>query len=384
MIRVVILGQGLVGTHFAVGLERLKNREINDYGIPLNNKIPISYDEIKVVASYDVDASKIGKTVYEVAKKVFPNREIPTTLKDIIVRQGIHLGSLKGLPFKATGREKKLGFENAMEEIIDEWRSLDADVFINVITTEPVEPLLTLENLTEKLVKGKISASQAYAYMVVEYSKKYRSSAFINAIPSPIANDPAFIELYTSSRAVVFGDDGATGATPLTADILEHLYQRNRRVLDIAQFNIGGNTDFLALNIPERNLMKKRTKSTIVEDILGYSVPNYIRPTGCLEPVGDNKFVTMMIEYLSFNGFKDELYIVARINDSPALAGLLVDLVRLGHIALKRQIYGTVYEVNAFYMKNPGPKDAKAIAKIKAYYRLLEWLGVKDEREEEP
>ena len=384
MIRVVILGQGLVGTHFAVGLERLKNREINDYGIPLNNKIPISYDEIKVVASYDVDASKIGKTVYEVAKKVFPNREIPTTLKDIIVRQGIHLGSLKGLPFKATGREKKLGFENAMEEIIDEWRSLDADVFINVITTEPVEPLLTLENLTEKLVKGKISASQAYAYMVVEYSKKYRSSAFINAIPSPIANDPAFIELYTSSRAVVFGDDGATGATPLTADILEHLYQRNRRVLDIAQFNIGGNTDFLALNIPERNLMKKRTKSTIVEDILGYSVPNYIRPTGCLEPVGDNKFVAMMIEYLSFNGFKDELYIVARINDSPALAGLLVDLVRLGHIALKRQIYGTVYEVNAFYMKNPGPKDAKAIAKIKAYYRLLEWLGVKDEREEEP
>lgn len=381
MIRAVILGQGLVGTHFAVGLERLKNGEINEYGIPLNSRIPVSYDEIEIVASYDVDASKIGKTLYEVAEKVFPKQRIPFTLKDIIVKQGIHLGSLKGLPFKATGREEKIGFKSAMEEIIDEWKSVNADVFINIITTEPVEPLLTLDNLAEKLAKGKISASQAYAYMVAGYSKKYRPSAFINAIPSPIANDPAFIKLYTSSRAVVFGDDGATGATPLTADILEHLYQRNRRVLDIAQFNIGGNTDFLALYIPERNMMKKMTKSTIVKDILGYSVPNYIRPTGYLKPIGDNKFVAMMIEYLSFNGFKDELYIVARINDSPALAGLLVDLVRLGYIALKRQIYGTVYEVNAFYMKNPGPKDARAIAKIKAYYRLLEWLGIKDNRE---
>ncbi len=381
MIKVVILGQGLVGTHFVVGLERLKNWEIKDYGVPLNAKIPINYDEIEIVASYDVDSNKVGKTVYEIATKIFHGQEIPTTLKDIVVRQGIHLGSMRGLPFNVFGREEKLGLKTAMEEIIDEWKSLGADVFINIITTEPVEPLCTIDNLTKNISNGKISASQAYAYMVAEYSKRHRSAAFINAIPSPIANDPAFIELYTNSKAVVFGDDGATGATPLTADILEHLYQRNRRVLDIAQFNIGGNTDFLALDIPERNAMKKKTKSTIVEDILEYSVPNYIRPTGYLEPIGDKKFVAMMIEYLSFNGFKDELYIVARINDSPALAGLLVDLVRLGHIALKRQIYGTVYEVNAFYMKNPGPRDAKAMAKIKAYYNLLEWLGIKDERE---
>ena len=83
---------------------------------------------------------------------------------------------------------------------------------------------------------------------------------------------------------------------------------------------------------------------------------------------------------MSFNGFKDEWYIVARINDSPALAGLLVDLVRLGKIALDREAYGTVYNVNAFYMKNPGPRDAKAVSKIKAYELLLEWLGIYDER----
>ncbi|MEM4748905.1 MAG: myo-inositol-1-phosphate synthase, partial [Thermosphaera sp.] len=62
------------------------------------------------------------------------------------------------------------------------------------------------------------------------------------------------------------------------------------------------------------------------------------------------------------------------------LAGLLVDLVRLGKISLDRELYGTVYEVNAFYMKRPGPPGAKAVSKYHAYMKLLEWAGVKDPR----
>jgi myo-inositol-1-phosphate synthase len=380
MVRVVIIGQGLVATHFAVGLERLKNGEITDHGVPLKNRIPVRYDEIEIVGSYDVDEEKIGKTIYDLALKVFPREKVPSTLKDIVVNRGIHLGSLKGLPFKARGLEEGRSLREAINILIDEWRSLKPDVFINVITTEPAEPIGSIEEIEKRVVEGKISASQAYAYAVTEYARKVKPAVFINAIPTPIANDPGFVELYSESRAVVFGDDGATGATPLTADLLEHLHERGRRVLDIAQFNIGGNTDFLALDIPERNIMKKKTKSSIVEDILGYHVPNYIRPTGYLEPLGDKKFVAMIIEYMSFNEFKDELYVVARINDSPALAGLLVDLVRLGKIALDREYYGTVYEVNAFYMKNPGPREGKSIAKTKAYDKLLEWLGIRDER----
>ncbi len=380
MIKVVLLGQGLVATHFAVGLERLKNGEIEDHGVPLRDKLNYKYDEIEIVGSYDVDEAKVGKSLYEIAVNVFPKDVVPTSLKDVVVRQGIHLNSLAGLPFKAHGREEGKSVKEAIAELVDEWKELDADVIINVITTEQVNPFHDLKKLEEAVEAGKISASQAYAYAVALYAREYKPAAFVNAIPSPIANDDAFVELYENSRAVVFGDDGATGATPLTTDLLEHLYQRNRRVLDIAQFNIGGNTDFLALDVPERNVMKKKTKSGIVKDILGYDVPNYIRPTGYLEPLGDKKFVAMIIEYMSFNGFKDEWYIVARINDSPALAGLLVDLARLGKIAVDREAYGTVYNVNAFYMKNPGPRNAKAIAKIKAYELLLEWLGIYDER----
>lgn len=380
MIKVVILGQGLVATHFAVGLERLKKGEIRDYGVPLRDRINYKYDEIEIVGSYDVDEEKVGKTIYEIATKVFSKDKIPETLKDIEVRRGIHLNSLKGLPFKARGREEGRTLKEAIAELIDEWKELDADVFVNVITTEPATAFNDLRKLEEAVETGSLTASQAYAYAVALYAQRVKPVAFINAIPTPIANDDAFVELYTTSKAVVFGDDGATGATPLTTDLLEHLYERNRRVLDIAQFNIGGNTDFLALDVPERNKMKKTTKSSIVVDILGYDVPNYIRPTGYLEPLGDKKFVAMIIEYLSFNEFKDEWYIIARINDSPALAGLLVDLVRLGKIAIDREAYGTVYSVNAFYMKKPGPRNARVVSRVKAYELLLEWLGITDER----
>ena len=172
----------------------------------------------------------------------------------------------------------------------------------------------------------------------------------------------------------MLGDDVATCATPLTADLLEHLAERNRYVYSIAQFNIGGNTDFLALTVPERNKMIEETMSSIVKDRLGFDAPLFIKPTGYLEPLGDKKFVSMHIWWRTFNGLEDELVVNMRINDSPALAGLLVDLARIGKALPERGIYGTAYEVNAFYMKDPGPRGSKNMSRIRAYYILVDYL----------
>jgi len=378
MIRVVLLGQGMVGTHFAVGIERLKRGEIEPYGIPLaSHKLPYSIEDIEIVASYDVD-DKVGKTVYDIAKKVFgDNFNLPPTLKDIVVERGIHLDSLKGLPVKASGLEDRMSIIEAVGELVDDWKSMKVDVVVNIITTEAGESFNSVEELRRAIEmddRSKLTASHAYAYATALLSMKHWKAAFINAIPTPLANDWGVIKLYEEAGGVTLGDDGATGATPLTSDLLEHLAERNRKVRYVVQFNIGGNTDFLALTIPERNLMKEKTKSSIVEGILGYDAPHYIKPTGYLEPLGDKKFVAMNIEYISFNGFVDELTVVARINDSPALAGNLVDLVRLGKIALDNGFKGTVYEVNAFYMKKPGPPNSKTTSKITAYYNMLKWI----------
>ena len=379
MLKVVLLGQGMVATHFAIGLERIKRGELKPYGVPLaNHDLPYKIKDIEIVASYDVDDNKVGKTLYTIAKSSVDELPIPETLKEIPVRRGIHLRSLEGLGYHASGLEDEMELSKAIERLLDEWHSLDVDVVVNIITTEHCQPFEKV-NVVEKIIRcnklDRISASQAYAYVAALYSKIHKPIAFINAIPSPLANDPAFIELYRNWGGVILGDDGATGATPLTADLLEHFKERNRKVLFIVQFNIGGNTDFLALTIPEKNLMKEHTKSSIVKDILGYDAPHYIKPTGYVETLGDKKFVSIHMEYLTWNGLKDEFYVNARINDSPALAGSLADLVRLGKIAVDKGLHGTIPEINAFYMKKPGPRGTKSIAKIVAYQRMIKWLN---------
>ncbi|MEM1549217.1 MAG: inositol-3-phosphate synthase [Candidatus Methanomethylicia archaeon] len=380
MIRTVILGQGMVANHFAVGLERIKAGEIPPYGIPLANyKLRKRIEEIEIVGSYDVDARKVGKTVYEVAKREIGDiLPIPEKLKNIEIMEGIHLKSLNGVVNETLGLERKLTLMEAIDTLIDQWKEMKVDVIINVITTEIATTFKSVEEIEEEIAKNNVNrfaASQIYAYTLAKYEEETGCKvAFINCIPSPIANDENMVKLYEEHNLVLFGDDGATGATPLTADLLEHLATRNRKVEFIVQFNIAGNLDFLSLTIPEKNIMKENTKSSMIEDILGYNAPHYIKPTGYLEPLGDRKFVSMHMEYYTFNNLKDEIYINVRMNDSPALAGLLVDLVRLGKICIEKNLRGAIYPVNLFYMKKPGPPGSKSTSKIIAFQKLKEWL----------
>ncbi len=379
MVRAVILGAGYVASHLAAGLTKIKKGEVEPYGVPLARyDLPVKIEDIEIVAAYDVDNAKVGKTLYDVAVEVFKGtgHSVPEELKNIPIRRGIHLGSARVLPVEAKGLEDEVGIKEAIERLVKEWCELKPEVFVNVITTEEARKVESKEEFVEKALKGELSATQTYAYAVAEYVKRCGKAAFVNAIPTPVANSPGIVEYFKEIGAVLFGDDGATGATPLTADLLEHMAERNRRVLFIVQFNIGGNTDFLALTDPKRNAMKETTKSSMVEDILGYDAPHFIKPTGYLEPLGDKKYVAMHLEYISFGGFKDSIYINARINDSPALAGMLTDLIRLGKIAIDRGAVGTVYEVNAFFMKKPGPDGSRNIARSHAYLKLLEWLGL--------
>ncbi|WP_297486858.1 inositol-3-phosphate synthase [Thermococcus sp.] len=378
MVRVVVLGQGYVASIFASGLEKIKAGKLEPYGVPLTDELPIKIKDVEIVGSYDVDSSKVGRDLYEVVRLYDGNA--PESLRGITIRKGVHLGSLRNLPIQATGLDDEMTLSEAVERLVSEWKELKPDVFVNVCTTEAFVPFESREELEKAIVenrKERLTATQLYVYAAAKYAREVGGAAFVNAIPTLIANDPVYVELAKESNLVVFGDDGATGATPLTADILSHLAQRNRYVLDVAQFNIGGNQDFLALTDKERNKSKEFTKSSIVEDLLGYNAPHYIKPTGFLEPLDDKKFIAMHIEYISFNGAHDEIVVTGRINDSPALAGLLVDLVRLGKMAVERGEFGTVYDVNAFYMKNPGPREAKNIPRIIAHEKVRMWAGLK-------
>ena len=358
----VIFGHGYVASILNVGLQRIKDGEIGLEGIPLGNSISKTVEAIKIVGAFDLDKKKIGKNLGEVTKDYWDGN-----IKfddDYIIEEG----------YRDNRKGGNVDLEEELERLTDIYERKDAEIFVNTITTESFEPFAEEKEFLRRIKENdfkRISPVQFYFYSVMEYD---RPSVFINCIPTMIANDPAMVKIAEERKKVIFGDDGATGATPLTTDILEHLRERRRKIMSICQFNIGGNNDFLSLIEPERNISKERTKAGVVKDILGYEVPTYIKPTGYLEPLGDNKFVSMLIPYVSFNEAIDEITVNMRVNDSPALAGNIVDLIRLGEICLERGEYGAIYPINAFYMKMPGPIEKAAIAKIKAFELLEEWL----------
>jgi len=378
---VALVGQGLVASTFCLGLHRIKGGRAGLEGVPLSDELPVKVEEVEVCLSIDVDSSKVGRSLSEVVSGYFPGEGLGGgEFERVEVRRGLHLGSTHGLPIEGVGLEEMYPLERALDELEETLLEADPDAIVLVSTTERFKPFGSREELEDSLKSGdssRFSAAQLYLVAAARYARRRGGAALVNGIPTSIANDPVLLGLAEESGLVVFGDDGATGATPLTADLLSHMLQRNRRVLDVAQFNIGGNMDFLALSDEGRNRSKQETKSSVVKDILGYDAPHYIRPTGYLEPLGDRKFVAMHMEYVSFGGAIDELVVTARINDSPALAGMLVDLVRLAKMALDRGLRGTVYEVNAFYSKNPGPKGSKNIPRTVAYERLRRWAGLK-------
>lgn len=378
MIRVLVIGQGMVGTYFALGLERLKSGEMKPYGVPLADlELKYSPRDINLVASIDVDARKVNRSVYQVAREVYGFERIPSTLKHVKIYPGIELGLMRDLNVPIISLDSELPLRDCVDKLCDYYSSFRPDVILDLSTTQYAASLQELSVLEERIRSNRIEGlvpSQLYAYAALKYAEGERTVAYVNLIPVPLANSSAFVSAAKEASSLILGDDAATGATPLTADILEHLKERNKFVRSIVQLNIGGNMDFLSLLDRERNLAKEHTKSSIVSDILGYEAPHYIRPTGYLKPLGDKKVVTIHIEYESFLGVTDEIFVNMRINDSPALAGYLIDLTRLAKLALERGFSGTIYEINAFYMKHPGPPGSPNLSRILAYTRLLQFI----------
>lgn len=379
-IRTVLLGAGPGAAYFSAGIERLKMGEIESYGIPFGNLFR-SYrpEDIQIVGVFDVDNKKIGLDMYSLTTKLLNDENVPKTLKDIEILRGLHCKSLQGLPIDAMGLDDIIGDSNiAMNEFISLLDKLKPDVIVNIITTEKQ---IQVNNESEfiKLAKScNGTASLAYAYAAAEYSRLHNRVSFINLTPPLLANSPGVVSYYEKVGGLIFGDDAATGATPLTADLLEHMAERNRKVNSVAQFNIGGNMDFLSLTEPERNKSKENTKGSIVNDILGYDAPHYIKPTGYLEPLGDRKFIAMHIEYISFGGFTDEIVVTGRINDKANLGGVMASVIPITKAYIDRGYKGTVSSINRFFMKKPGPLGTKNVSRIIAYNELMKELKALD------
>jgi len=328
---------------------------------PVRQELSTPLSDIELKLAFDVDRRKIGRPVGEVMGEYYPSSSA-ADYEDVKIQRGVCVESdhvVKDVSSIWDDMER-----GETEEYLRS-RMKDIDVLLISSTTEP---------------QAALTSSKVYALYALQ-----EGVSVINGIPTRIAGDEEYDYLAREKEAVLFGNDFASGATPLTHDLLAHLSQHARIPINIAQWQYASNMDFRSLSeSEERGSAKKVSKSKIIEAVYpGVDIPNhigiqYIPPTVETQPYAkgrpivdpDTKHMYLNILYRTFAGTTNSITVTAEISDSPSASVLAADLIRLVPLAREKGDFVPL-EPNGFYFKSP-PKVYPS--RIEAFNNLLRWL----------
>jgi len=338
-IRVAVAGVGNCASALIQGIEYYKNADPEEaVGLMHYDVGGYKPGDIKIVAAFDVDKRKVGKSLKEAVfakpncTKVFWDKlpDYPVTVQMGHVCDGIsqHMGDY---PDDVTF----LPSDEPPCDVVKVLKESGADMLINYV---PV---------------GSEEAAKKYAEACLE-----AGVGFINAMPVFIASDQEWAEKFKSRGIPIIGDDikSQVGAT-IVHRVLAKLFENRGVKLDRTyQLNFGGNTDFLNMLNHSRLSSKKKSKTQSVQSQLALPLEPeniHIGPSDYVPWLKDNKICYIRMEGRGFGGVPLELELKLSVEDSPNSAGVIIEAIRCMKLALDRKIGGALDAVSAYTMKSP-------------------------------
>jgi myo-inositol-1-phosphate synthase len=288
--------------------------------------------DINFVAAFDIDKNKVGK---DLAQAIFtqPNNtfqfcEVPTT--------GVKIQ--RGMTHDSLGKYLSQIIQKApgpTADIVRILKETQTDVVINYL---PV---------------GSEQATKWYIEQVLT-----AGCGFINCIPVFIAREKYWQGRFAERELPVIGDDikSQVGAT-IVHRVLTRLFRdRGVRLERTYQLNFGGNMDFYNMLERERLESKKISKTTSVTSQVDYQLdPDniYVGPSDYVRWLDDRKFCYIKMEGRTFGDVPLNLELKLEVWDSPNSAGVVIDAIRCGKLALDRGLKGALVAPSAYFMKSP-------------------------------
>lgn len=380
-IAVVGLG-GAVGTTMAAGIELLKKDLIGTDGLPLADTSVeglADYADI-VLAGWDLFPENLAKAA--------ENHEVLTYKQHIAVEN--ELAQIK--PWPAIGNERFLSLIEGQNKIgaddhramIDKLRSdllgfkerCESVVVINLASTEKLtadshESFNSLTGFEKALDRNlpEISPAMLYAYAAITEGVPYG-----NFTPSVAAEIPGLIEFAEQQKVPIAGKDGKTGQTFIKTVLAPALKSRALHVDGWYSTNILGNRDGLALSNEDSLASKVKTKSSVLDDILGYKVEDHIVDIRYYRPRGDNKEAWDNIDITGFLGQSMQIKVNFLCRDSILAAPLAIEIARCLDLA-KQSGQGGIQEQLSVFFKLPMTKTRKPEHAFHEQEKALnEWL----------
>jgi myo-inositol-1-phosphate synthase len=380
-IAVVGLG-GAVGTTMAAGIELLKQGAVGTGGLPLADlKVEGLADYTDIVfGGWDLFGEHLAKAAEEhdvLTHKQFIAAE--ESLRAITPWQAIEdphfLSNIDGgnkLP-KGSHREIIEKLRASLREFI---ATCDSVVVINLASTEKLavegnEIFNTLAGFEKALDEDSPDISPAMLYA---YAAMTKGIPYGNFTPSVAADIPALIELAEIRKVPIAGKDGKTGQTFIKTVLAPALRARALKIEGWYSTNILGNRDGLALSNEDSLASKVKTKSSVLEDILGYEVEDHIVDIRYYRPRGDNKEAWDNIDISGFLGQPMQIKVNFLCKDSILAAPLAIEIARCLDMAKQRGESGIQEQLSVFF-KLPMSKSDRPVQAFHEQQELLaNWL----------
>lgn len=388
-IAVIGLG-GAVGTTMVAGIELLKKGKIDTTGLPLANldenltKNLAKYEKI-TFAGWDLFGEHLGHAAEE--HNVLTHKQFVVVEEDLrkikpwrAIENKDFLENIEGenkFPKNTSHRET---IEKLHENLREFKKSCDSVVVINLASTEKLadegneifNSLTSFETALDENSK-EISPAMLYAYAAIAEQIPYG-----NFTPSVSADIPALIEFAQKQNVPIAGKDGKTGQTMIKSVLAPAFKTRALKVEGWFSTNILGNRDGLALSNAESLASKVKTKSSLLNDILGYEVEDHIVDIRYYRPRGDNKEAWDNIDLRGFLGQSMQLKVNFLCKDSILAAPLAIEIARCLDLAKQRNESGILEEISIFFKMPMTRKEKPENALHKQEDILIEWLKISE------
>ncbi|QYO67467.1 inositol-3-phosphate synthase [Leptolyngbya sp. 7M] len=381
-IAVVGIG-GAVGTTMAAGIELLKKGLIGADGLPLGGSSDIGLAEYTDIsfAGWDLFPDDLARAAEGHGVLSYKqHRAVEEELSSIKPWRAIgderYLSLIEGYN-KIDWKGHRATIEQLRRDLAGFKENCDSVVVINLASTEKLiadskDDFDTLAEFEKALDENSptISPAMLYAYAAISEGVPYG-----NFTPSVSADIPALIEFAEQQNVPIAGKDGKTGQTFIKTVLAPALRSRALHIDGWYSTNILGNRDGLALSNEESLASKVKTKSSVLDDMLGYEVEDHIVDIRYYRPRGDNKEAWDNIDIRGFLGQTMQIKVNFLCKDSILAAPLAIEIARCLDFA-KAGGEGGIQEQLSIFFKLPMTKREKPEhAFHKQEELLLEWLS---------
>jgi len=303
--------------------------------------------DVDVVAAFDVDRRKVGKSL-DVAAMAAPNNTRalhPLPHSDVTVEMG-----------------------PVLDGIAEHMHDYPPEMTFTVADRSPADVATVLrrsgaEILINYLPVGSQLATEHYARACLE-----TGVSFINCIPVFIVSDPQWAAEFERRGIPAVGDDvkSQVGATIVHRALAQLFADRGVSLDHTYQLNFGGNTDFLNMLNHARTRSKRISKTEAVQSALPTPMPAndiHIGPSDFVPWQRDNKVCFLRMEGRGFGNAPIEIEARLSVEDSPNSGGVVIDAIRCCRLARDRRIGGPLTSVSAYLMKHPPRQQPDFLAR---------------------